>query len=393
MLSISGVLNVAESANNQGFIYGEITTRDGDTYKGTMRWGKQEVFWDDLFNASKEDNPWVRYAPKHGRGDRESNIRIFGIKVLKHGYTDHLFLTQFGNIQIILNRRHNRSTIIMKNGTEFDVEDGGDLDVKIRMIDESLGKISLKWDNIKKIEFMPTPKTAKAPGYRLKGKLIIYEKEFEGYIMWDAEECVSTDILDGETKHSDMEIEFGNIRSIKRLNRRSCQVTLKDGRELDLRGTNDVNDENRGIYFQDDRYGKIEVQWSEFKEVIYDDDDGSTGNSYDSYKPGKKLEGTVQTLDGGVFEGEIVYDLDESEEYEMLNGYRDDMEFNIPFNMIKSITPKGRHSSIVELRNGEKLRLEDSHDVSGDHDGIIIFMGKKDNEYVAWKEVEKVMFK
>ncbi len=102
---------------------------------------------------------------------------------------------------------------------------------------------------------------------------------------------------------------------------------------------------------------------------------------------------SIFPLDGGVFEGEIVYDLDESEGYEMLNGNLDDMEFNIPFNMIKSITPKGRHSSIVELKNGEKLRLEDSHDVSGDHDGIIIFMGKKDNEYVAWEEVEKVTFK
>ncbi len=389
--------HTAEGADNEGFIYGKITTRDGDTYTGTMRWGKQELFWDDLFNASKEDNPWLRYAPKNkkkksARGD--GDFSIFGLKVYQSfGFADtHIFMTQFGEIETIMNRRHSRSTIIMKNGAEFDVDGGGDIDVKIRMVDEDMGRINIKWDNIKKIEFMPTPRSAETEGYRLRGKLRTSEMDFEGYILWDAEESISTDILDGETEDGDMEIECGNIRSIKRLSRRACLATLKDGREYELRGTNDVNNANRGIFVMDERYGKIEVQWDEFREVIYEDKDDS-GKPYKAYKSDKKLEGIVETIDGGSFEGDIVFDLDETEGYEILNGHLDDMEFYIPFHRIKSITPKGRHSSIVEFRNGEELRLEDSQDVSDSNDGLIVFMGKRDNEYIDWEDIEKITFK
>lgn len=48
------------SANDEGFIYGRITARDGSSCTGTMRWGTQECFWDDLFNAEKDDNPWIK---------------------------------------------------------------------------------------------------------------------------------------------------------------------------------------------------------------------------------------------------------------------------------------------------------------------------------------------
>ncbi|MBU0518361.1 hypothetical protein KKA00_04990 [bacterium] len=386
----------AFGAENDGYIYGSITTRDGDTYTGTMRWGKQEVFWDDLFNASKDGNPWLRYLPNdtrdHDRGDK--NFTLFGIRIHGGGWiaSEHLFICQFGEIKSIKNRRNGRATLTMKNDSEVDVTSGGDIDVKIRMIDENLGTLNIDWDNIRTIDFKDTPKDAKSDGYRLRGKVITYEKEFDGFVMWDAEECISSDVLDGESDNGDMEIEFGNIRSIKRMNRRSCLVTLKDGREFKLRGTNDVNEDNRGIYVWDDRYGKTEIGWNELQEVIYQDKDGS-GKGYDAYKAGDKLKGTVKTVDGGVFEGDIVYDLDEAEGYEILNGSLDDMEFNIPFHMVKSITPKGRHAAVVELRNGEKLRLEDGQDVSDSNDGILIFMGKGNEEYVVWDDVETVIFK
>ena len=79
--------------------------------------------------------------------------------------------------------------------------------------------------------------------------------------------------------------------------------------------------------------------------------------------------------------------------YEILNGKLDDMEFNIPFNLIKSIQPKGRHSSIIELKNGEKLRLEESKDVSNSNDGVLVFMGRKDSEYIEWEDIEEIRIK
>jgi len=387
-------------AANDGFIYGKITTRSGETYTGTMRWGKQECFWDDLFNATKKDNPWKKYASEdiyrdaYESKDNKYKLKVLGITVYNSiGFSgNHMFISRFGDIQCIKNKRRRYSTIVMKNGTEYDVSGYGDVGEKIQMLDENLGKIKISWDEIKEIEFMPTSKNAKVPGYRLQGKLKTDEMEFEGYIMWDAEECLSSDILDGETDDGDMEIEFGNIRSIKRMSSRGCRVTLKDGRKFELRGTNDVNDENRGIYVWDDRYGKIEVQWDEFDEVIYEEKDDS-GKPYDAYKPAQKLHGSVETIDNDVYQGEIVFDFDESEDFEILNGMLDEMEFNIPFSMIASITPRGRHSSTVELVNGLKLRLEDAQDVSAKNDGILVFQDKKKPKYVAWEDVEKITFK
>ncbi len=38
---------------HQGFLYGRITTTDGDTYEGRLRWGgDEEAFWGDYFNVS-----------------------------------------------------------------------------------------------------------------------------------------------------------------------------------------------------------------------------------------------------------------------------------------------------------------------------------------------------
>jgi hypothetical protein len=392
LLSLLTAWKPVESADNQGYIYGTITTRDGNTYTGTMRWGRQEVFWDDLFNATKESNPWAHYVSRD-REERDGRykLKVFGISIYNSFAGAHVFICRFGDIRTIKNGRRGKATIMMKNGSEYDVESGGDIDVKIRVLDENLGKFYVKWDNIKTIEFKPTPRSARTEGYRLKGTLKTFEKDFKGFIMWDAEECLSTDILDGQTDDGDMEIEFGNIRSIKRLSSRACKVTLKDGRSFRLSGTNDVNDDNRGIYVQDDRFGKIEVQWDEFREVIYEDEDGS-GMAYTDFKPAKKIRGSVTTVDGEVVKGDIVFDLDESEDFEILNGKLDDMEFNIPFAMVKSITPRGGRSSVVELKNGEKLRLEDAQDVTDSNDGVLVFSGNE-HQYIPWEDIETIVFK
>ena len=83
--------------------------------------------------------------------------------------------------------------------------------------------------------------------------------DFEGYVMWDKEECLSTDLLDGESEDGDLSIEMGRIASIEPRGRSSSIVILDDGRKLRLRGSNDVDDDNRGIMIEDERYGKITV--------------------------------------------------------------------------------------------------------------------------------------
>jgi hypothetical protein len=54
----------ALAAAHPGFLYGRVTTHDGATYEGRLRWGGgQEAFWGDYFNGAKEENPWAALVP------------------------------------------------------------------------------------------------------------------------------------------------------------------------------------------------------------------------------------------------------------------------------------------------------------------------------------------
>jgi hypothetical protein len=62
----ASALPLPAAAGDEGFLYGRLTTRDGTTYEGRLRWDDEEAFWGDFFNSSKEDNPWVDEAPRFG---------------------------------------------------------------------------------------------------------------------------------------------------------------------------------------------------------------------------------------------------------------------------------------------------------------------------------------
>jgi len=401
MLATLATLAPAGQGGTEGFIYGKITMRDGEVYTGTMRWGTQECFWDDIFNATKEDNPWLKYVDRDDRDrrrewrdDRGVRIKIFGIDIHDgFGWAGaHLFICRFGDIETIEVKRGDRAILKMKGGSEFELTGWGDIQEKIQILDQALGRLKVDWDEIREIEFMPTPPNARVDGYRLKGKVKARGMEFSGYVMWDAEECLSTDVLDGESRNRDMEIEFGNIRSIERLSSRSCRVKLKDGRDFDLSGTNDVNDENRNIFVEDPRYGKVEIGWDDLDEVQYSDEEEDSGHPYSDFAARGPLKGNVVTTGRESYSGKFVFDLDESEGFEMLNGDLGDISFNIPFYMVASITPRNSGSSTVKVRSGDELRLEEAQDVTDSNDGILFLESAKKRTYIPWEEVDTITF-
>jgi len=76
----------------------------------------------------------------------------------------------------------------------------------------------------------------------------------------------------------------------------------------------------------------------------------------------------------------------------MLNGDIGDISFNIPFYMVASITPRSSGSSLVKVRNGEELRLEEAQDVTESNDGILFLEEGKKKTYVPWDEVDTITF-
>ena len=73
--------------------------------------------------------------------------------------------------------------------------------------------------------------------------------------------------MNGDYRGAEFYIEFGLVKSIEKKSRRTALVTVKDGRSFRLRGSNDVDEDNKGICVTLSN-GDVEVvEWPEFDRV------------------------------------------------------------------------------------------------------------------------------
>ncbi|MFH0882112.1 MAG: hypothetical protein V2A56_03930 [bacterium] len=374
----------------------EARTKDEDTRQKYSERRSEKA--SERYRVSSERAGLERDAARVKIAEAGRKISVLGgaININVGGWTgSRIFIARFGDIQKITVIGSEDAELLMKSGTTYTVSGySNDVGGTIRVRDNSIGDISLDWRKIDTIEFMETPKSVNPAGYRLSGTVTADGADYKGYIQWDSEECLSTDKLDGESDDGKLAIDFGNIRSIERRSRSSSWVVLKDGRKLSLEGTNDVDGSIRGIMVEDERYGRLKVPWDAFEKAVFNDE-GESGRAYSDFSKERRLEGTVTDTDGTTYTGKFVFDLDEGETWEILNGDFFDIEFNIPFIRIKEIRPRSRSSCTVVLDNGESLRLEGGQDVSQANDGILIF-GKGDKEdptYIPWEQVELITLK
>ena len=405
VLVVLSAASIARGQDDRGFVYGTVVTESGSEYRGFIRWGTQEAFWDDLFHSLKGDLPYAdevrEFLPEEdgdetARDRRGGRIRVFGVRI---EWMDdaigasRVFVSRFGDIDRIEITGDEDATVVMRSGETFDVSGySDDVGGTIRMRDASLGEIDLKWDRIRTITFEAVPRGAEAGTQRLYGVVESDAGRFEGYVMWDKEECTTADLLDGESEDGDLSIEFGRITSIERRGRSSSIVELRDGRRLRLRGSNDVDDDNRGIMIEDERFGKVTVEWDAFDRLELREAPGS-GRGYDEYPAPQPLRGRVTDREGKEHRGRLVFDLDEAATWEMLNGSIRDVAFDIPFADVLWIEPVDEDATRVGLRSGEELELEDSQDVSERNDGILVYGG--DDEpiaYVRWADLGRIEF-
>ena len=397
---------IAWADGDEGFIYGKITMDNGNEYQGVIRWGDEEAFWDDMFNSTKVDDMFEQYLydvniddledeiDDAWYGDRRRKRGIFRFNFDDHrpGETTHQFKCRFGDIKRMEFRGSKSVLLTFKNGEEMRIKGGSnDIGTSIQIIDDELDEVQLKWRRIDIVEFLPTPKSLKYKfGDPLYGEVETRRGRFKGFIQWDNDECLSEDVLDGDSEDGDMEIRFENIRSIEKY-RRGSLVTLKSGRELYLTGSNDVDSDNRGVVVKSLDMGRVLIGWREFEKIIFQEPNG-TGPSYDEFTGPKMLAGTVRIGGDETLSGRLIFDLDEAYDFEILDGEDGRIEYKIPFRNIRSIVPKGRYGSMIRLKNGEELELEDERDVDDDNDGIVVWQGKDQLKYVPWRRVEEIAF-
>ncbi len=394
------VIGATKAQETTGYIYGTVTTYNS-SYTGQLRWGKEESYWNDLFNADKVGDEYYTSILTEKGDKKEDNfwddVDFWDFSSIweNRKYPHYEFSTPFGNIASLQPKGKSRVKLTLKNGQEIDLNGTGynDVGTKITIYDNELGDVKLSWDKIKKVDFSETPRNFEpSGGGPIYGTIETLRGSYTGYVQWDHEERLGDDKLDGVSRDGDVSIAFKYIKSIVGRSN-SCFVTLHSGRTLTLSGERDVNDNNRGIIVTIPQVGKIEIPWRIFDNANFDKTK-NTRDDYRSYAPPKGLRGTVETFQGDTYDGRIVYNADVAWEVETLEAKENDVEYVIPFANIESISPKNSYYSIVKLRNGDKVLLGDSKEVNTNNDGIILFPNdSKDPIYIKWKNVVAVRFR
>lgn len=372
---------------NAGFLYAQVTLMNSKVYEGRVRFDDEEASWGDYFNSTKEPPAFLRDAPNQG-GERYP-VKVFGIPLFNHNESwGRQFVVRFGDIDRIEVSGGGRAAVYLKGGLELEIRGGSnDLSGEIVVWDEKEGETRIDWRKLRTLQFKASPPNLAVAEKRFYGKLETTTGVLQGFIQWDQEECLSTDVLSGDSNGKDRDVEIGELKAIEKKGGGS-RFVFRDGHEEILTGTNDVDGDNRGIWVDDPRYGRVMVNWKAFVrlDVL---DPPNAGPGYGEFAPTKALVGKVTMKDGKVHEGQVIYDLDETYGWEMLNGDAGELEYSIPFEMVASVRPGADFSDVV-LKNGEKLRLDGSQDVGEINAGLLVGNETGKRVYVPWKDVESV---
>lgn len=228
-------------------LYGTLTTRDGDRFRGYIAWDMDELFTSDVLDGE----------------ERGRDLEI-----------------AFARISAIERLSSREARVRFRDGGSVDLEgtnDVNDDNRDIMVADPALGEIRVEWDELDRVEFEAPPTALDESGtfresHRLRGTVRARGGETHtGWIRWDNDEEYGWEILDGELVDGvDLDVEMGTIRSIERVSFDASRVTLRDGRSFVLGGSNDVDEGNRGVYVERSDGTLVLVPWDRFEDVTFD---------------------------------------------------------------------------------------------------------------------------
>jgi hypothetical protein len=227
-------------------LFGTVITRDGMEFTGFVCWDVDEVLTADILDGNDQEG-LRRKIP-------------------------------FRDIASIRRNSSSSSLVRLIDGEEMVLRGTNDVNSSnsgILVLDPELGQVELDWDTFEEL-ILDSPDTA--PDYdsfarigRIAGIVFTRGGErYEGLIRWDDDETHTWEFLDGELNDIQFDIEFSKIRSIDRLSSREAEVVLLDGRRLELRGSNDVDSDNDGIFVIDEKGNETRIDWQDFERAVFD---------------------------------------------------------------------------------------------------------------------------
>lgn len=399
------LLGSAQVSAESGRIYGKLFTVDKDVFEGWIRWDKNEAFWDDIIDGTieKDRRDGDRKQGKRRYKESKGRIEIFGLSIGEGNSVFGFDLAsesqlQFGHLRTLARNRDEGAKLTLKNGEVVIFSSGSDLGPGVREIllnDAKEGEIFFDWKDIDHIDFMKEPSEPTDGLERLFGRVSTRRAgEFTGWIEWDVDEVFNNDDLDGdEDGGRTRKIKMGRIASIERRSSSSASVVLKDGKELTLRNSNDVNSENRGIVVKSTEFGRVKINWSDFEKAEFMPVPKADLPSYKDFDGGGRIRGVVTTEDGEEFSGNIAWDNDEEFTWEHLNGEYKGVEMAIPFGIISGIEKSSQRSATVTLKSGNTYILSGSNDVNEENKGIFVIREKGNAEQIDWYDFAKLVIK
>jgi hypothetical protein len=151
----------------------------------------------------------------------------------------------------------------------------------VEVMDPGLGRVRIPWRDVRLVSVedatdLPSADPT-APGRlgRITGTARTRSgAAHTGTIIWDGDEAFRWEFLDGTWRGLEWSVVFAQIASVRRESSRAAIVTLRDGRVLEMRGSNDVSDENRGILVtagdpEDPDSEWILIEWDDLEEVRF----------------------------------------------------------------------------------------------------------------------------
>ena len=408
-LLVTAISQPAASQTNQGYVYATVTFDKGGTHSGFLRWEKEEATWDDLFHCGYRENPWSEYLDMDAF-DKEKRDKFYAthglIKRLVYALSNdgesgpgwRMFLIRIGDIQNFEINAGEDDYVITADGGRHRIggyanDNGSDL----WLYQQGEEALEIEWNDLTSIDFHSAPESHPPYAQRLFGTVETTVGNFTGPIMWDKSECLDIDLLDGENDDGDLSIAMGDIRSIIKADAKSVIIKEKSGRQYDMRGSNDVDNGNRGIWIHSTDRGWVDIPWKRFIAVTFSDETKS-GAARGDFNHNEPMQGTVYLKDGSTRYGRLVYDLDEGFAWDIFNGENDGISYDIPFNKISEIEQLSPETCLVTLTSGLSLELSNNQDTGVDHGGMLVFSDSPSQtqaEYIPWRLVDslKISFK